>query len=63
MRERDPELGFAIPVSHVAERFTMWQRGCQECVWDVYWNDMKEYNEQLAVREGKPPPLDPFEVR
>lgn len=37
------------------------QRGCQECVWDVYWRDMKAYNEQLALREGKPLPLDPFE--
>lgn len=30
-------------------------------MWDVYWRDMKAYNEQLALREGKPPPLDPFE--
>jgi hypothetical protein len=29
----------------------------------VYWRDMKAYNEQLALAEGKPPPLDPFEVR
>ena len=39
------------------------QRGCQECVWDVYWRDMKAYNEQVALAEGKSPPLDPFEVR
>jgi hypothetical protein len=38
------------------------QRGCQECVWDVYWRDMKAYNEQVALAEGRSPPLDPFEV-
>jgi Oxidoreductase-like protein, N-terminal len=38
------------------------QRGCQECVWDVYWRDMKAYDETVALAEGKPPPVDPFEV-
>lgn len=35
--------------------------GCKECVWDVYWQDLKAYDAERARREGKAPPLDPFE--
>lgn len=35
--------------------------GCRECVWDIYFRELQAYEKELARREGRPPPLDPFE--
>mmetsp|Transcript_20298 Transcript_20298/g.61160 ORF Transcript_20298/g.61160 Transcript_20298/m.61160 type:complete len:108 (+) Transcript_20298:151-474(+) len=37
------------------------QGGCRECVWDIYWRELKVYEAEKALQEGKAPPLDPFE--
>ena len=39
------------------------QSGCLNCVWEVYREELNEYNRQLPQRQGKPPPkpaVDPF---
>ena len=39
------------------------QSGCQNCVWEIYRQELGEYNTELAKRQGKPPPrlvVDPF---
>lgn len=36
-------------------------RGCAECVWTLYWDDLRSYNEAKASIEGKERTLDPFE--
>lgn len=47
--------------SHIRSYTCCAQMGCKECVWDVYWQDLKAYDAERARREGKVPPLDPFE--
>lgn len=38
------------------------QNSCVECVWVVYWRELKAYQTEMAKRHGKPPPpMDPFE--
>lgn len=46
---------------HMSSLFACMQMGCKECVWDTYWADLKAYDREVALREGKAPPLDPFE--
>lgn len=36
-------------------------RGCAECVWTIYWDDLKAYEAAMAKAQGRAPPLDPFE--
>lgn len=35
-------------------------RGCATCVWTTYHEDLLQYNIDLAVQQGRPPPEDPF---
>lgn len=35
-------------------------RGCTECVWTVYVEELQQYNADLAALEGQAPPEDPF---
>jgi len=37
-------------------------KGCEECVWTVYWNESREYQISLAEAQGIERPLDPFEL-
>ena len=37
-------------------------RGCAECVWTRYWEELKEHNEAVAARTGQEAPLDHFEA-
>ena len=37
-------------------------KGCEECVWTVYWNDLREYEIAQAEAQGVERPLDPFEL-
>jgi Oxidoreductase-like protein, N-terminal len=37
-------------------------KGCEECVWTVYWNNLREYEIIEAAKEGVERPLDPFEL-
>lgn len=37
-------------------------KGCEECVWTVYWNDLREYHISVAEAQGIERPLDPFEI-
>jgi hypothetical protein len=37
-------------------------KGCEECVWTVYWNEYREYQISLAEAQGIERTLDPFEV-
>ena len=36
-------------------------RGCAECVWTTYWDDLKAYEAAMAKAKGIEPPIDPFE--
>ncbi len=39
------------------------QNSCVECVWNVYWRELHEYERALAAWEGRAPPqapADPF---
>lgn len=35
-------------------------RGCAECVWTAYYEDVQQYNAELAALHGVAPPEDPF---
>lgn len=36
-------------------------KGCDECVWTVYWNNLRDYQIAVAEAQGFERPLDPFE--
>ena len=37
------------------------QSGCVECVWEVYQQELLQYQRALAKAKGQPEPKDPFE--
>lgn len=37
-------------------------RGCSNCVWTVYLEELQEHQAALAAAAGEPPPEDPFEA-
>jgi hypothetical protein len=37
-------------------------KGCEECVWTVYWNQLREYQIAVADAQGIERQLDPFEI-
>ena len=36
-------------------------KGCEECVWTVYWNNLRDYQIAVAEAQGIERTLDPFE--
>ncbi|KAK9822684.1 hypothetical protein WJX81_000366 [Elliptochloris bilobata] len=61
----DPTLNAEPPVKPVEPGpEDCCQNSCVECVWNVYWRELKEYERALAAWEGRTPPApatDPFE--
>lgn len=47
------------PASHATQDCC--GRGCAECVWSVYWEEVTEYNKAAAKASGVEAPPDPFE--
>lgn len=37
-------------------------RGCAECVWTSYWEELKAFETQEAAAQGRQRALDPFEL-